>query len=158
MENPPPKHEPALPVFGDSFNQLIMADIIARAGHGSWLGVHFHAECDDWVELALPWKAELAADAASGVLASGPIVSLMDTASGVAVCRMRNGIVPLATVDLRVDYMRPARPERTVIGRVECYRMTRSIAFVRGIAYDEDASDPIAHVVGTFILMQEPSA
>jgi len=57
------------------------------------------------------------------------------------------------TLDLRVDYLRPAVPERTVIGRGECYRLTRSIAFVRGIAHDGDPNDPVAHVAGTFIGM-----
>jgi acyl-coenzyme A thioesterase PaaI-like protein len=38
-----------------------------------------------------------------------------------------------------------------VIGRGECYRLTRSIAFVRGQAHDGDPSDPLAHVAGTFM-------
>ena len=58
-----------------------------------------------------------------------------------------------ATLDLRVDYLRPATPGRTVIGRGECLKVTRSIAFVRGIAYDETPDDPLAHVAGTFMLM-----
>jgi acyl-coenzyme A thioesterase PaaI-like protein len=34
---------------------------------------------------------------------------------------------------------------------VECYRRTRSAAFVRGIAYDDDPADPVAHVAGVFM-------
>jgi acyl-coenzyme A thioesterase PaaI-like protein len=56
-----------------------------------------------------------------------------------------------ATLDLRVDYLRPAQAGRTVIGRGECYGVTRSIAFVRGTAHDGDAGDPVAHVTGTFM-------
>jgi len=158
MQDTPPEPSPASPAYGDSFDRMVMAGLISRHGHSGWLGVHFHAESDNWVELALPWRPELAADAQSGVLASGPIISLMDTASGIAVCRRQNRIVAQVTVDLRVDYMRAARPGRTVIGRAECYKMTRSIAFVRGVAYDEHVDDPVAHVVGSFMLLGEKPA
>ena len=38
-----------------------------------------------------------------------------------------------------------------VTGRAECYRITRSAAFVRGIAHDGEPDDPIAHVAGVFM-------
>ena len=56
-----------------------------------------------------------------------------------------------ATLDLRVDYMRAAVPGKTVIGRGECYKLTRTISFIRGIAHDGDPDDPVAHVTGTFM-------
>ena len=73
--------------------------------------------------------------------------------NSVAVWLKRGVFEAHVTLDLRVDYLRPAVPERTVIGRGECYRLTRSIAFVRGIAHDGDPDDPVAHVAGTFIGM-----
>lgn len=87
------------------------------------------------------------------MIASGPIVAMMDMATSVAVWLKRGKFEAHVTLDLRVDYLRPAVPERTVIGRGECYRLTRSIAFVRGIAHDGDPNDPVAHVAGTFIGM-----
>lgn len=143
---------------GAPFAFETVTDMMGIMGHSAWLGMVHHAEGPDWVELALPWKAELAADAESGVLASGPIISLMDNATGIAVWKRRGMFLPQVTVDLRVDYMRPARPGRTVIGRGECYRLTRSFAFVRGVAYDETIDDPVAHVVGSFILVSGPPA
>jgi acyl-coenzyme A thioesterase PaaI-like protein len=47
--------------------------------------------------------------------------------------------------------MRAAKPQRTVIGHGECYKLTRTIAFIRGIAHDGDPDDPVAHVTGTFM-------
>ena len=129
----------------------------ARDGHGVALGLRFVASGDNWAEMALDYDRRLVSDATSGILASGPIVSLMDMATGVAVWVRRRGAVPHATLDLRIDYLRPARPGFTVIGRGECYRLTRRIAFVRGHAHDGDAADPIAHVAGTFML-SEPGA
>ncbi|MCU6453578.1 PaaI family thioesterase [Sphingomonas sp. A2-49] len=123
------------------------------AGHAGRLGITYHGKGDGWVELALPYADALVGDVDSGVLASGPIIALMDMATSVAVWAKRDKFAAQATLDLRVDYLRPAVPGRTVIGRGECLKLTRAIAFVRGIAYDETPDDPLAHVAGTFMLM-----
>ena len=126
-------------------------------GHAGTLGIVYHGrgetEGKGWVELALPYAEALIGDSDSKVLASGPIIALMDMATSVAVWAKRDRFAPQATLDLRVDYLRPAVPGRAVIGRGECLKITRSIAFVRGIAYDETPDDPLAHVAGTFMLM-----
>lgn len=122
-----------------------------RHGHTAWLGLRYTDQGDNWVELELPWREDLVGDSQSGVLASGPIISLMDMASGMAIWQTRSTFEPVATLDLRVDYQRPAREGASVRGRVECYRITRSAAFVRGIAHDGDPDDPVAHVAGVFM-------
>lgn len=124
------------------------------AGHGGRLGLTYHAHGDDWVELALPYSTDQIGDPETGVIASGPIVTMMDMATSLAVWHRRGAFVPQATLDLRVDYLRPATPGRTVIGHGECYRVTRSIAFVRGQAHDGDPADPLAHVAGTFMSIE----
>ncbi len=93
----------------------------------------------DWVELTLPWRADLMGEDDRPVMASGPIVSLMDMASGLAIWTRMGAFQAIATLDLRVDYQRPAREQAAVHGRAECYRLTRSAAFVRGVAHDGDA-------------------
>ena len=122
-------------------------------GHGGRLGIVLHAHGPDWAELALPYHPDLIGDPDSGVLASGPIITLMDMATSFAVWQRRGVFVAHATLDLRVDYLRPARPGRTVIGHGECYRITRAISFVRGQAHDGDPADPLAHVAGTFMTL-----
>lgn len=121
------------------------------AGHGAAVGIVYHAHGDDWTELALPWREELIGMPDGQILASGPIISLMDLATSLAVWTKLGAFRPQATLDLRVDYLRPSHPGRTVIGRGICYRVTKSIAFVRGIAHDGDPDDPVANVTGTFI-------
>ena len=122
--------------------------------HGGALGITYHAHGVDWVELALPYAADQVGDVASGVIASGPIITLLDQATSASVWLKRGGFLPHATLDLRIDYLRAATPGRTVIGRGTCYRLTRSIAFVRGVAHDGDADDPLAHVAGTFMVTE----
>jgi uncharacterized protein (TIGR00369 family) len=121
------------------------------ASHGSRLGVDYHAHGDNWAELILPYREDMIGDPASGVLASGPILALMDMATAISVWLKAGAFRNQATLDLRIDYLRPARPGQTVIGRGECYRLTRSIAFVRGQAHDGDPADPLANVAGTFM-------
>ncbi|WP_242098093.1 MULTISPECIES: PaaI family thioesterase [unclassified Sphingomonas] len=123
------------------------------SGHAGVLGIGYHAQGPGWLELSLPYDARLVGDPARGVIASGAIVTLMDMATSLSVWVKRDRFTPQATLDLRVDYLRPATPGRTVIGRGECLRLTRSIAFVRGQAHDGDPDDPLAHVAGTFMLL-----
>lgn len=120
-------------------------------GHGQALAMEWRRQGADWVELALPWRADLVGDEEAGLMASGPIFAMMDNATSLATWRRMGAFRPSATLDFRIDYIRPAKSGRAVIGRGECYQVTRSIAFVRGIAYEEKSDDPIAHVAGTFM-------
>lgn len=125
-----------------------------RLGHGGLLGISYHAHGADWAELMLPYDERLVGDPDSGVLASGPILSMMDMATSLGVWLKLGQFRPHATLDLRIDYLRPATPHKTVFGRGECYRITRNISFVRGTAHDGDPDDPLAHVAGTFMFTE----
>ncbi|MGF1549355.1 MAG: PaaI family thioesterase [Sphingomonadaceae bacterium] len=129
-------------------------DLLRHMGHGAALGIVYHDHGPDWAELELPYDDRLVGVPASGVVASGPIISLMDMATSLAIWIRRDAFSPQATLDLRVDYLRPAVPGRTIVGHGECYAIKRSIAFVRGHAHDGDAADPLAHVGGTFMVME----
>lgn len=126
--------------------------LMRSVGHGRALGLDYRASGKDWVELALPWREELVGVAESGILASGAIVSLVDTAGGASIWMALGHFQPIVTIDLRLDYLRPAVRDETVIARCECYKLTRSIGFVRGIAHGGDEQRPIAQAMGTFML------
>ncbi|WP_328799427.1 PaaI family thioesterase [Sandaracinobacteroides hominis] len=119
--------------------------------HLQALGIGYVASGSNWAELQMPYAPQLVAYPDTGVIASGAIFSLMDSAAGFSVVVARGRMEPHATLDLRCDYLRPARPGETVIGRAECYKLTKRVAFVRGIAHDGDPEHPIAHVAGTFM-------
>lgn len=76
---------------------------------------------------------------------------MMDMAALYAIWLKSGKFQPQATLDLRIDYLRPAEPGKDVFGRGECYHLTRSIAFVRGQAHDGNPDRPIAHVAGTYM-------
>ena len=149
--SPAPKPGPASGVaFVGTFDpeRLLKARL---GGHVGALNIAYRAHGKDWIELDLPYADKLVGDPASGVMASGAILALMDMTCGMSIWVARNAFLPQATLDLRIDYLRPATPGKTVIGRAECYRLTRSIAFVRGQAHDGDAGDPLAQVAATFM-------
>lgn len=123
-------------------------------GHAGRLGMRYEAHGEDWVDLALPYNPALIGDPESGVLASGPILAMMDVATSLSIWLKLGMFRPHATLDLRIDYLRPATPGRTVIGRGQCYRITRSISFIRGQAHDGDPADPLAHVAGTYMFTE----
>jgi uncharacterized protein (TIGR00369 family) len=127
------------------------ARFMSAVPHLEALGIGFVARGPNWAELQMPYAPQLVAYPETGVIASGAIFSLMDSAAGFSVLVARGKMEPHATLDLRCDYLRPAEPGKTVFGRAECYKLTRRVAFVRGIAHDGDPEHPIAHVAGTFM-------
>ncbi len=139
----------------DNFDPASFAPMLNSVAHNGWLGLEYLGHGDDWVELTLPWRPDLVGDeigkSGGDVLASGPIISLLDMSSGLAIWTKQKAFVPFATLDLRVDYTRPAKPKTNVIGHARCYRMTRSAAFVRGYAHDGDPKDTLAQFQAVFM-------
>jgi uncharacterized protein (TIGR00369 family) len=139
------------PDLAGAFDPERFTEIANQVGHGGALGILYIGHGPDWVELGLDYKKSLIGVIETGVIASGPIISLMDMATSMAIWVKLGRFRPQATLDLRVDYLRPAQPGRRIHGRGECYGVTKNIAFVRGLAHDGDREDPVAHVTGTFM-------
>lgn len=137
---------------GGSFDVERFFALARHVGHGRALGLEFRGSGENWVELALPWRPDLVGVTESGITASGAIVSLVDTAGGAAVWTTLGRFKPLVTIDLRLDYLRPSTSGESVVARCTCYKLTRSIAFVRGVAHGPDPGRPIAFASGTFML------
>jgi len=136
--------DPRSDVTSGAFDPERFFALMRSVGHGRALGLDYRASGERWVELVgVP---------ESGILASGAIVSLVDTAGGASIWMALGRFQPIVTIDLRLDYLRPATRGETVIARCECYKLTRAIGFVRGIAHGGDEARPIAQATGTFML------
>ncbi len=147
--------------FPPDFDPVQFISVLAKSGHNRMIGTQYHAHGTreggiGWVELALPYDEKLVADRKTAIIASGPIFTMMDMATTIAIWMTTGKFQPQATLDMRIDYLRPATPGTTVIGRGECYHLTKSIAFVRGIAYEGDENKPVAHAAGTYFFTAAP--
>lgn len=136
-----------------------MTDLLTRARafidilpHSRALGMRVETFGNGLAVLSMPYDARLVGDPATGVLHGGAISALIDTASGAAVMAHPSSPTSTATLDLRIDYMRPATPGQTVTAHAECYHVTRTVAFVRVTATDDDSGRPVATGAATFTL------
>ena len=101
--------------------------------------------------LQLPYSDRIIGDPETGIVHGGVVTTLMDSAAGCAVLSVTPEGYTIATLDLRIDYLQPAVAGQDIRGFAECYKRTRNLAFVRGIAYHEDRSDPIANFTACFM-------
>jgi uncharacterized protein (TIGR00369 family) len=127
--------------------------IIRHIPHCVDLGMRLVELGPDWATLALPYDARLVGDPDSGVLHGGAVTSVIDTVCGLAVMLARGQPAGMATLDLRIDYLRPATPGEELLARAECHKLTRNIAFVRGRAYHaSQPGDTVAASAAVFML------
>lgn len=124
--------------------------------HCKVLGMSVEQADEQGLILKLPYSPAIIGNPVNGVVHGGAITTLLDTCCGIStVCYLPEfEICP--TLDLRIDYMHPAEPGKAIYGFAECYRISSTVIFTRGIAYQDDREQPIAHVVGAFMRMGKP--
>lgn len=120
--------------------------------HCSEAGLRVDSLSQGRAVMVLDYRDDLVGDPETGILHGAVITTLMDTVAGLAAIASVPDGTPVATLDLRIDYLKPATPGLSVFGVAECYRVTRSVAFIRGIAHHGDPLDPIANVAASFML------
>ncbi len=140
----------------DERNQLklkLVRAFSANVPHNKALGMRILSITNGEALFMLPYDAKIVGNPDTGVIHGGAITALLDGASGAAVFAALDDFVPIATLDLRIDYLRPAKAGQAVHARANCYKLARNVAFTRAVAYHEEhPDDPIAHSVGTFML------
>ena len=120
--------------------------------HARFLGIR----CDEIgparAILSVPYQNRLIGNYKTAVLHGGVITALLDTLSWlVATAAVPEGTA-VATLDLRIDYLRPAKPLEIIRASGHCYKVTSSVAFTRGVAYHDRPDDPIAQLTGACML------
>ncbi|MEE4346133.1 MAG: PaaI family thioesterase [Paracoccaceae bacterium] len=118
--------------------------------HARALSMRIDHLSDGVAEMSMPYDPRFIGDPDTGVIHGGAVYALLDTCCGAAVVSHPAAHGGTATIGLRIDYMRAATPGQTIRTRAECYHVTRSVAFVRATAMDDDTDRPVASATGTF--------
>ncbi|HBO15271.1 MAG TPA: hypothetical protein DD440_02945 [Porticoccaceae bacterium] len=127
-----------------------------RSGHGRQLGIDITHVSGGHVRLAYSYDPQAVGNPLTGVIHGGVILSLLDICCGCAAMTAMQELSIAPTIDLRLDYMQPAKPEKPVLASGNVYRTTSSVIFCRGSAWQDDEDDPIAHCVATFMRLSAP--
>lgn len=139
----------------DSFLDTLLPQLASGAAHTHALGFAFEGLEGDRVRMRVPYREDLVGDPETGVLAGGLVTTLLDHVGGLAVWVALGTFRPVATLDLRVDYMRAASPGRDLLAEARCYRLTRNLAFVRAWAFEDDPTDPVAAAQSAYMVSAE---
>lgn len=134
------------------FEQLAQAIEARRSVYGYISGLRLDRAAPGEAWSSLPYRPVFVGDTETGVLHGGVVTAMLDESCGMAVQLALDGTRSIATLDLRIDYQKPATPGLDIKAHSHCYRVTRSIAFVRSAAYQESEDDPVATATACFMV------
>src|SRR6476469_1745030 len=134
------------------FDQLAKAIGARRSVYGYISGLRLDRAAPGEAWSSLPYRPVFVGDTETGVLHGGVVTAMLDESCGMAVQLALDGSRAIATLDLRIDYQKPAKPGLDIKAHSVCYHVTRSIAFVRATAYQETEQDPIATAAACFMV------
>jgi uncharacterized protein (TIGR00369 family) len=134
----------------DDRKTRIAQQFMAALPHAKALGMRLVSMGDGRARIEMDYAPHLVGDPETGVIHGGAVSALMDTCCGAAAMSHPASPGGTATIDLRIDYMRGAVPGQAIRAEAECYHVTRSVAFVRARAMDDDEDRPVATATGTF--------
>lgn len=126
--------------------------MVAATPQAAALGIELTALENGVARGRTRYRPDLVGDPESGILAGGVITTMLDQLSGVAAVVAMREPTTVATIDLRIDYMRAAEPGRDVLAEAKAIRVTRSVVFVHAVAYEESVDNPIAHAAAAFMI------
>ena len=101
-------------------------------------------------EMAMPFSMRLSDH--RGALHRGALVTLLDTTCGLAIFSALQSMRPIATIDLRIDYLRSIPTGVGIRAVVDCVATTATVAFIVGKALAEGLEEPVATVAGSFAI------
>lgn len=135
-----------------AFDALLRAVGSRRSSYGyiSALALDRAAPGEAWT--SLKYRPVFVGDTETGVIHGGVVTAMLDETCGMAVQLALDGTRAIATLDLRIDYQKPATPGLDIRAHSVCYRVTRSIAFVRATAYQETEDEPVATATACFMV------
>lgn len=138
------------------FFEALRANFTQAIPHARDCGMAIEALDAGGARASMPYRDTWLGDTERGVYHTGVITTLVDTVSGLAAVAGAGRFEAIATLDLRMDFLRPARRGLGLVAQASCYRLTPSIAFVRASVWQDDESQPVAVSQSTFMRNTPP--
>ncbi|HEV7692937.1 MAG TPA: PaaI family thioesterase [Hyphomonadaceae bacterium] len=137
---------------GDWAGDAVASRMVEGTPYSVALGMRYLSSSAGRGSILLPWRADLVGADGTDILAPGVLTALIDHTCGLAIMAGLAFEASPATLDLRIDHMRPAAPRASVTCAAHVYRATRTIAFLRAEAWDVSPDDPVAAAQAAFTL------
>jgi len=119
--------------------------------HGKDLGMQVISIDHGKVCMRLVPKPWMLAAASTDEICTSVLYSLADSAGGLAVFAGALELTPIATLDLRMDYLRAASGEHALLAVATCLHLTNEVEFIRCDIRCEADSELLATATATFI-------
>src|SRR6202011_1060060 len=134
------------------FDELAEAIKGRRSVYGLISGLRLDRAAPGEAWSSLPDRPVFVGDTERGVLHGGVVTAMLDESCGMAVDLALDGTRAIATLDLRIDYQKPAIAGLDLRAHSVCTRVARSIAFVHSTAYQVSEDDPVATATACFMI------
>src|SRR5690606_22409235 len=141
----------------EAFLSMVQKHLVDSVPFNRAIGMKLVKLEEEGCLFTIPYDAGLAGNPETGVMHGGVITAFIDAACGASVLAALKGLRRVATLDLRIDYMRPAAPERVITCHARCYRITKHVAFTRAEAYLDTPEELVATAAGTFAIFDQPA-
>lgn len=116
------------------------------------LGAMIESLDADGIRVRIPFQPVMVGDTRWNVVHSGLLMILLDSLCGMSIIQKMAAPTPIATLDLRVDYLRAVPAGEDMYVTANCYKVGRNVAFTKGAIYTNDPQDPAAIANGSFML------
>ncbi len=120
------------------------------------LGLRIESLAPGKATILLPFRDEHVGDIFRPAVHGGVLAALIDATAGAAVFTLATVKDRVSTIDLRIDYLRPA-PKRDLLAVAEVRRMGRRTAVVHTVVTPAggDDRDPVAEGTGVFSVWRD---
>lgn len=116
------------------FDREFVERLLTTPQYHRWLGLTLVEAEPGRVVVGMPYRKEFLADTAGSYVHGGLLATLADVAGDFALVSSLGYVVP--TIDLRMDYLRPAHPDTVLVAEGKVVRRGRQ----SGVA-DAEVSD-----------------
>ena len=119
-------------------------------GAHSDMSLQFVSSGPGQVVLALPFQEKHATARINGALHPGALAAALDSACGFVVLASLEQPQAIATVNLRIDHIRPAPTGEDVRIEARCYQLAGEFAYVNADARSLDGEELLCNALGIF--------